>query len=30
MPPVAVITDDEIVVITAYVRSVQETEGFDE
>ncbi|MBK5268585.1 MAG: cytochrome c [Acidimicrobiia bacterium] len=30
MPPVAVITDDEIAAVTAYVRNVQEIEGFDE
>lgn len=30
MPPVAAITDDENVAVIAYVRSVQETEGFDE
>lgn len=30
MPPVARITDEEVAAVTAYVRSVQESEGFDE
>lgn len=30
MPAVPGITDDEIAAVTAYVRSVQEAEGFDE
>jgi mono/diheme cytochrome c family protein len=30
MPPVPGITDDEITAVTAYVRSVQEAEGFEQ
>ena len=30
MPAIPGISDDEIIAVTAYVRSVQEAEGFDE